>query len=86
MYSYDSNESKSWIIRFMIDQAYQRKGLGTEALRKLIALLADKYPQSDIRLCVEPDNAVAIKMYKSFGFQPTGEKWDNELIFELKKN
>jgi diamine N-acetyltransferase len=84
MYSNSSNSNKSWIIRFMIDKSYQRKGYGKEALSKLIQLLFEKYSASDIRLCVEPENIIAIKFYENFGFQPTGEKWDNELIYELK--
>ena len=84
MYGNDSEENKSWIIRFMIDKAYQRKGLGKESLNNLIQLLFANYRGSDIRLCVEPENEVATKFYMNFGFLPTGEKWGNEIIYELK--
>jgi len=84
MYGYDSETNKSWIIRFMIDTYYQRKRFGTEALNMLIQLLSDKHAGSDIRLCVEPENVGGIKFYESFGFQSTGEKWGNEIIYELK--
>ena len=84
MYGNDSEDNKSWIIRFMLDASQQRKGFGADALRKLIQLLFDKYNESDIRLCVEPENAVAIKFYGKYGFQSTGEKWGNEVIYELK--
>ena len=50
----------------------------------MIDLLYQKYPQSDMRLCVEPENTVATKFYENFGFTYTGEKWDDELIYELK--
>jgi len=85
MCGYDSDEKKSWIIRFMIDAAHQRKGYGREALTKLIRMLFEKHEDADIRLCVEPENEIAIKLYEEFGFIATGEKWDNELIFELKR-
>jgi diamine N-acetyltransferase len=85
MYGYSTTENKSWIIRFMIDKAYQRQGCGKEALMKLIDLFFEKHPQSDIRLCVEPGNIIATKFYEDFGFEYTGEKWDNELIYELKQ-
>ena len=84
MYGNDPEENKSWIIRFMIDKAYQRKGLGKESLNKLIQLLFANYRGSDIRLCVEPENKVAAKFYMNFGFVSTGEKWGNEIIYELK--
>ena len=83
MCGYDSEEKKSWIIRFMIDAAHQRKGYGREALTKLIRMLLEKHEDADIRLCVEPENEVAIKLYEGFGFLPTGEKWGDELIFEF---
>ena len=84
MYGYSATDSKSWIIRFMIDKAYQRQGSGKEALAKLINVLFEKHSQADIRLCVEPENISAIKFYESFGFAYTGEKWGGELIYELK--
>jgi len=84
MYGNSTNENKSWIIRFMIDKTYQRQGFGKKALSELIKLLFDKYPNSDIRLCVEPENIAAIKFYESFGFAYTGEKWGNEFIYEIK--
>ena len=85
MYGYDEEENTSWIIRFMIDKAYQNKGLGKEALKKLIDMLFDKNKKTDIKLCVEPDNKVAIKFYESFGFLPTGDKWGTELIYILQR-
>jgi diamine N-acetyltransferase len=85
MYGNDAEKNKSWIIRFMIDVSFQKKGFGREALIKLIELLENKFAKSDIRLCVEPENLNAINFYKKYGFQQTDEKWDNELIFERKK-
>jgi len=69
----------------MIDREYQHKGFGKKAVAKLIALLFEKHPQSDIRLCVEPENIVATKFYEKFGFTYTGENWGDELIYELKQ-
>ena len=84
MYGYDTEANQSWIVRFMIDAAHQRQGFGAEALGQLIQLLLTTYPAADIRLCVEPENAVAINFYRHHGFQPTGEQWGNELIFQRK--
>ena len=86
MFGYETDENRAWIIRFMIDEKYQNKGLGKEALSQLIKLLSSKYVILSIRLCVEPENIMAIKFYEKFGFSSTGEKWGNELIFELKIN
>ena len=84
MYGNETEANRAWIIRFMIDEKHQNKGLGKEALSQLIKLLNDKYIITNIRLCVEPENIVAIKFYESFGFLSTGEKWGDEIIFELK--
>jgi diamine N-acetyltransferase len=82
MYVKSSNAYKVWIVRFMIDKAYQGRGYGSQALRKLINMLNLKYKDSDIFLCVEPENQAAIKLYEKYEFLPTGEKWDNELIYK----
>ena len=76
---------RSWIIRFMIDSKHQKKGYGKEALDVLIKFLYEKYGKSPVRLSVEPENTVAIKLYESFGFIPTGEMEEGERVFELAK-
>lgn len=85
MHVKDADAEKAWIVRFMIDKEHQRKGYGKEALMALLVLMSEKYPKSDVFLCVEPDNDVAKKFYESFGFTPTGEVWGRELIYCLKK-
>jgi diamine N-acetyltransferase len=82
MYGNDPEAHKSWIIRLMTDASQQRKGFGEEALRMLIQLLSDRYSGTDIRLCVEPENEVAIRLYGKYGFVSTGENWGNEMIYE----
>ncbi len=84
MYGNDEAANQSWIIRFMIDASQQQKGFGTQALEKLVELLSCQYDASPIRLCVEPENEVAIKFYSRYGFAPTGEQWGNELVYERK--
>jgi len=63
-----------WIIRFMIGSAYQGRGCGRAALTALIPLVRERYGCREIYLSVEPENRVAIRLYKSLGFVPTGEK------------
>lgn len=86
MYGNEKEANKSWIIRFMITKEHQGKGIGKEALNCLTQFLLNKYPENDIRLCVEPENNVAINLYTGFGFIFTGNKLDNELIYEYKKS
>lgn len=84
MYGNEEEARRAWIIRFMIDTTYQKKGYGKEALHCLLNLLFEKYKQPNVSLCVEPENLVAIKFYESFGFVYTGDNWGNEMIYTLK--
>ena len=73
----NSDEYKKWdgrkyyfIWRFMIDEKYQRKGYGKEALMKAIEFLRTK-PCGDaeyITLSYERTNVIAKKLYFSLGF------------------
>ena len=72
--------------RLMIDKAYQGKGYGKEAV-KLALDFIKTYPCGDAEYCwlsYEPENQVAAKLYRSFGFEETGDKDGVELIAVLK--
>lgn len=66
--------------RFMIDREYQRKGYGREALKLALDFIRT-YPCGDADCCwlsYEPENDVARKLYRSFGFAEADmpEGWD----------
>ena len=66
--------------RFMIDQEYQGKGYGREALRLALEYIKTR-PCGDAKYCwlsYEPENKVAAKLYQSFGFEEKEmpEEWD----------
>lgn len=72
--------------RLMIDEKYQRRGYGREAVALALAFIRTA-PCGKADCCwlsYEPDNAVARALYASFGFVETGE-WDGaEQIAVLK--
>ena len=76
------------IWRFMIDERFQGKGYGREAILLAIKYLKEKYNVQEIFLSFEPDNVVAEKLYSSVGFQRTGEVEDGEIVMclNLKAN
>lgn len=80
----DTDKGEQWIIRFMIDQAFQGKGYGRKALEVLIGMLRGRELCETICLCVEPDNAVAAGLYRSLGFVDSGRVWEGELVYELR--
>ena len=72
--------------RLMIDEKYQNKGYGREAVRLALEFIRT-LPCGNAEYCwlsYEPENDVARHLYHSFGFVETGEKDCNELIAVLK--
>ena len=71
--------------RFMIDEKHQGKGLGRQAMEKILEFLRS-YPQGEvsaIALSYEPENTVAKKLYASLGFVETGHLEDGEMVARL---
>lgn len=74
------------IWRLMIDEKYQNKGYGKEAL-KLALDFIKTFPCGKAEYCYlsyEPENIKAKKLYSKFGFIENGEKDDEELVAVLK--
>lgn len=58
--------------QFMIDQRFQNKGYGTEALRLILSVLSKEGKYDQVEVCVNKNNAAALCMYKKVGFEDTG--------------
>jgi diamine N-acetyltransferase len=74
-----------YICRFMIDKKYQNQGFGRQAMIKILEYIKT-FPQGEvpaIYLSYNPNNDVARKLYKSFGFVETGEIDDGEVVAKL---
>ena len=72
--------------RLMIDKSYQGKGFGREAVRLALDFIRT-FPCGSAQYCwlsYEPENDVARRLYRSFGFSETGEMDGEELIAILK--
>ena len=72
--------------RLMIDESYQQKGYGKEAVRLALEFI-NTFPCGKADYCwlsYESENEVARQLYRSFGFVETGEKDGEELIAVLK--
>ncbi len=61
-------EENYQIINFMIDRAYQKKGLGTEAAQRCIAFLQQEYGATRISAPVNTENKAAHRFWKRLGF------------------
>ena len=69
-----------WINRIMIDQDYQRLGIGSNALRQLIYELRQKYHCREIRASYAKNNHSANLFFAQMGFQPINEALDDETV------
>lgn len=80
----DDDDDQFWICRFMIDEKFQGKGYGKAAIAKIIEHIKNNYDYNEVYLSEVPENAVAKSLYKSFGFEFTGEVEDDEEVMVLK--
>ncbi|GAB2540929.1 GNAT family N-acetyltransferase [Gracilibacillus alcaliphilus] len=74
------NDGYYWILRFMIDQRYQGNGYGKSAILEVIKQLEAKSDCKEIRVSHVPHNKAANGLYKSLGFEETGEMEDGETV------
>lgn len=62
-------EENYQIINFLIDDAFQKKGLGTKAAKACICFLKNEYNASRVSVPVEQENIVAQKFWAKLGFE-----------------
>lgn len=58
--------------QLLIDEKYQNKGYGSEALRQIIARLKAEGQYDCVEVCVKKENAAALHVYLKEGFRDTG--------------
>jgi diamine N-acetyltransferase len=84
LYGRDPESGNYWIVRLMIDEKFQGKGYGKAATLGLIEKIRRLPDSGDIYLSFVPGNAGAEKLYRSVGFERTGETdADGEVIMRL---
>ena len=72
MMGYYEEKKYYTLWKLMIDQQYQGRGYGKEALKLGIAFLKEWFSVKEIYTGVIPDNKVAKDLYLSIGFEDTG--------------
>jgi diamine N-acetyltransferase len=83
MYGRDPETGADWIIRLMIDAQHQGKGYGRAAMHAVIARIKQQPDCKEIRISYVPENSAAEQLYRSIGFEPTGEIEHDEVIARL---
>ena len=69
--------------RIMFPPEHQNKGYGRKAIQLLIQLAKGCGKYDFIVLSCRPDNTIAVHLYESFGFRPTGEAENGEITLRL---
>ena len=74
-----------YLWRLLIDKHHQRRGIGLEVLRQ-VADLVRADGATELLTSYEPGNGNPGPFYRRFGFQPTGELDDGEIVLRLPLN
>lgn len=82
---YDLDDFNAYnLSQFFIDQRYQGKSFGYEAVNQILQLMREDGKYDKVVLCyIEGDDA-AQKLYEKLGFRHTGEEDGDEIIMELR--
>ena len=76
-------ENQYCLDQFMIDERYQQKGYGKEAMLLLLEKLRKEQHCERVVLCYCEDDLAARKLYEGLGFNHTGESDEDEVIMEM---
>jgi diamine N-acetyltransferase len=79
----DPAEGTYYLWRFMVAEAFQRRGIG----RRAMELLLDRWRSlgaTQAELSVIPGNDAAIGLYESLGFRLTGEEHGGERVMQVE--
>lgn len=84
----EHDKSRVWMDRILIDQRYQGKGYGKEALNLLIDRIFEEYGCDKIYLSIHPENAGAEHLYLKLGFRFNGkvDEHGERIMVLLQKN
>jgi len=88
MFGLDTDDNRFYLGRLMIDEKHQGRGFGRAATLEVIERLKQTEDCTEIYLSFVPENENAEKLYKSVGFERTGEISDGEIVmrFVIKNN
>ena len=73
-------------VAYSVDPQHRRRGHATAMLRTALEWAASELGVRTVRATISPANAASMATLRPFGFEHTGEQWDDEdgleLIFE----
>ena len=69
LYDFSENQ-RAFIGNVVIDHAFRRKGIGRRLVEYMSDLAFSRYKLNEVHISVFSDNAPALLLYSSLGFQP----------------
>lgn len=84
MWAIDPEDRSCWLGGILIDRDHQGRGYGRAAVEASMRSLRDEQEVTGFALSYEPDNVVARGLYRSLGFEETGEREDDEIVARLR--
>ena len=80
---YDCPELAAYdLSQFFIDERYQGRGYGIEAVRQILERLEIDGRYHKVYICYIDGNDAAKRMYEKLGFQPNGDRDGDEIVME----
>lgn len=73
-----------FLWRLLIDHRYQRRGYGTATLDAIVAYLRDRPGADVLYTSAVPGEQTPQPFYERYGFVPTGEIVDDEVVLRLE--
>ena len=83
MFGFDPDDERYYLVRLMVDEKHQGKGYGKAATREVINQLKNVEDCRELYLSFVPENAGAERLYKSVGFERTGEISQGEIVMRF---
>ncbi|CAN5871186.1 GNAT family N-acetyltransferase [soil metagenome] len=84
MYGLDTDDNRFYLGRLMIDEKHQGRGYGRAVTLEVIERLKQVEGCNEIYLSFAPENTNAERLYKSIGFERTGELSGNETVMRFQ--
>jgi diamine N-acetyltransferase len=82
MWAVDPADGNCWLGGILVDQSYQRRGYGRQAIQGAINMLAKDHGFQHFALSYSPEND-AKRLYHQLGFAETDEWEDDEIVARL---
>lgn len=77
------DESGMVEVGYTVDPAYRRRGYARAMVRALLDRASAEKGVTRVRASISPDNEASLATIRGFGFEQTGEQWDDEDGLEI---